>query len=146
MFKIIDHPADVAVQISSPTRAGLFQSALEAVILLLTRVEVTDSSQITASPPDLISTKKVTICGSGNDDESRLVELLDDLLYVCQDQGLFPHKVDSIKLQDYDVHADIIGIQQDGDNRLVREIKAATYHNLEILSNNGWSATIVLDV
>jgi SHS2 domain-containing protein len=137
MFQIVDHTADIAIQLEADDREGLFHIGLEAVIYLLTSDVAFDRSV----------NSQFSITASGFDDEELIIELINELLHTCQNKNWFPLSVISVKNRsDGSLVAVIRGISACFGYVLSREIKAATYHNLNITKNSNWKVKIVLDV
>jgi len=137
MFRFIEHPADLAVELEADSRELLFQSGLEAVIALLTGRE--DQKIL----PDLSS---ASISADGFDDEERLVGLLNELLYLCQVKDFYPVSVKDVSFDKTQVNAAINGSSSEHGQKLIREIKAATYHDIKIKTGKTLKVKIVLDV
>jgi len=138
VYRTIEHQADIAVEIEAADRAGLFCSALEALVSLLTGNE--DRASHT-------SCSQVVISASGYDDEECLVDLLNELLFLCQVHQKFPVEVSDVHFDsDQEVSAKIFVVETGKELTLSREIKAATYHNLKIINSPGWRTKIVFDV
>lgn len=137
MFKIVEHQADLAVELEGKTRKTLFKSGIDALIYLLTGKDISSS--------DLMD--NVEISASGFDDEERLVGLLNEFLYLCHTEGFFPIKAKETAFDDKNrVTANLSGHRKGHGFQLQREIKAVTYHNLKIQSGKIWRTKIVLDV
>jgi len=137
MFRFIEHPADIAIELEGDNRELLFQSGLEAVIALLTGKE--DQEIL----PDSSS---ASICAEGFDDEERLVGLLNELLYLCQVKDFYPISIENVSFDKSQVTAVIKGLSSRHGTKLVREIKAATYHDIKIKTGKTLKVKIVLDV
>lgn len=138
MYRTIEHQADIAVEVEASDRAGLFRAALQALKALLT--DETDYTHGT----DYICT---TISASGFDDEERLVDILNELLYISQVQRQFPVGIGAVYIDDdQNISAEIQVLAPGSGKSLSREIKAATYHNLKIISSPSWRTKIVFDV
>ncbi|MBT7616215.1 MAG: archease [Calditrichaeota bacterium] len=138
MYRTIEHQADIAVEIKAVDRAGLFCTALEALVSLLTgnkeRVSLSDCSQ-------------VVISASGYDDEECLVDLLNELIFLCQVHKKFPVAIRDVHFDaDQEVSAKIFVLEARKERAMYREIKAATYHNLRIIKSPSWRTEIVFDV
>ena len=136
-YRFVDHPADLAVELKADSRENLFQSGLEAVIALLTGEE--DQTVL----PDL---DVVTIIADGYDDEERLIGLLNEFLYLCQVKDFYPVSVEKVSFDSTRVTAVVKGQNSGHGLRLVREIKAATYHDIKIKTGKTFKVKIVLDV
>jgi SHS2 domain-containing protein len=136
-YRFVDHPADLAVELEADSMEKLFQSGLEAVIALLT------GEEDRAILPDL---SKVTIKADGYDDEERLIGLLNEFLYLCQVKNFYPFTVENVSFDNAQVTAVIKGKSRGHGLKLAREIKAATYHDINIKIGKTLKVKIVLDV
>jgi len=147
MFRFVEHQADIAVELEAGDRKSLFRNGLEAVIALLTGVPDGEGwertlEEIPKGKEDIFSIK-----GDGYDDEERLVNLLNELLNACQIDGWWPLEVESVNFSyDDTVRAWILGVRGQVNRYFVREIKAATYHNLKIDTGAIWRTKVVFDV
>jgi len=138
VYRTVEHQADIAVEIEATDRTGLFTSAMEALISMLT-------GEVGCLPCSDCS--QVPISSSGFDDEERLVNILNELLFLCQVQGQFPVMVENVHFDDEQNVTTVVNVLEIGNNRtLKREIKAATYHNLKISKYPSWKTTVVFDV
>lgn len=142
MYRIVEHQADLAIGLEAADRQGLFRSALEAVVELLTGDALHHPSETDADAQIGVS----SITSEGFDDEERLVGLLNEMLYLCQVKNLLPVEIGDITFQGVSVSAQVSGYPGRGLSRFVRDIKAATYHNLSIKKDNLWSAALIFDV
>jgi len=142
MFRQIEHSADLAVIVEAPTREELFREALNAARSLL----VTDATKKSAELPQADRDSRL-IVASGFDDEERLVGLLNELLHLIQYERWLPVRVDDLELDGDRVQARLAGLSGGARMpRLIREVKAATYHDLHITRGKVWSVRIVFDV
>jgi len=147
MFHFVEHKADLAVELEAKDRAELFKTALEALIELIIEkpedfVNIADLKENL-----LILLNTICIVASGFDDEERLISLMNEFLYLCQVKGFRPLYINNIKFDDKgNVTADLSGYPAESDIQLIREIKAATYHDLKIESGKVWRVKVVLDV
>ncbi len=137
MFQVVDHTADIAIQLEADCREELFRVGLEALIYTLTAEVACDKSE----------SSHFSITATGFDDEELMVEIINELLFACQNHDWFPLSVETINNStDGSLVAVIRAIATCGGDKLARDIKAATYHNLSITKNSKWKATVVLDV
>ncbi len=147
MFRFVEHQADIAVEMEANSREELFISALEAITAILTD----DPERYTA--PSVVDKKlnhllgNTSIRSTGFDDEERLVGLMNEFLYLCQVEGFYPLKVNSLTFsRENTVVADLSGLSGEHGLQFKREIKAATYHDLHITSDKTWRVKVVMDV
>ena len=147
MFRFVEHQADIAVELEADSREGLFISALEAITAILTG----DPERYSA--PSVVDIKlnhllgDTSIKSTGFDDEELLVGLMNEFLYLCQVEGFYPLKVNSLTFnRENSIIADLSGLSGEHGLQLEREIKAATYHDLHITSDKTWRVKVVMDV
>jgi SHS2 domain-containing protein len=130
-FKEVSHTADLAVQVWAPDLDGLFNSAAQALYHLLGVIG------------DLKRREKQQFSLESCDDESMLVLFLNELLYFYQQEGCvlddftFTHFCNRIAVDAWCGNSS-------GEST---EIKAATYHGLDIhRTERGLETIIVFDV
>lgn len=134
-YQFLDHTTDIRVKITNDTLEGLFSDALECLMTLMapgehettqgnvTRVVVTDSSDITA--------------------------LLVDFLNECLTFSHLHHEVYSSVQFDTIVQerltAKLVGAAVDG---FAEDIKAVTYHEAEVkrTAKGTWEGRLVFDI
>ena len=143
-FKELDHPADLRIEIVGRDEPELFRNAVGSLYVILGLQVVSDRS-------DLQEADKLRILGQ--DPEESLVRLLGELLYraTVERQQL---TLDTLSVRR--------GVEEEGvcevlvtgrwrtllDEEMTdkREIKAVTYHDVEIRrTRKGLSARLVMD-
>mgnify|MGYP000960768835 CR=1 FL=1 len=130
-FKEIGHTADWALEVSAPDLPGLFRLAAEGMYALT-------ETTLKAHPRVERSIELSAI-----DEESLLVAFLSELLFLSESEGLGFDRF-QITLHGPALQAQIEGAPIAGQKK---EIKAVTYHNLQISRTPaGVSVTIVFDV
>jgi SHS2 domain-containing protein len=78
------------------------------------------------------------------DREGLLVAWLDELIFRSEIRGAIFTRFDLSLVGDLEVRAEIYGI---AEPVLKTAVKAATYHRLQVLNQNGsWQARVILDV
>ena len=129
MYRWVDHTAEVELEITAPTEAGVFADALAALAeLLAVEGEGTEERRIEVSAPDR---------------PALLVAWLEELLFLAESEGFEPTGVESIALEDDQLEAVVRG--RLGDPPPL--VKAATYHGLAFeAGGSGYLARVVLDV
>ncbi|HHO76164.1 MAG TPA: archease [Deltaproteobacteria bacterium] len=131
-YRFIDHPADIGIHIVSKDRRGLFEEAAYAIIDILG-----------AKCPDKdLQNQNITV--EGLDLADTMVRWLQELLYHIEvkDLRVFSIKID--RIQETGLNAWVTG--NHSSTGLEKEIKAVTYHNLEILEvDNHFETTIIFD-
>jgi SHS2 domain-containing protein len=144
-FRELDHTADLRVEVQGKDEPDLFRNAVKSLYILLGLPE----------PPD----RREAVCAErleihGEDAEEALVALLGELLYKA---GVERRR---LNLRELSVRSCVDsgggytvvlgGDWQDvrnADTAGEREIKAVTYHDVQIRRTpGGWSARIVMDL
>ncbi len=134
-YKLIDHTADVGIQVEAPTAAALFETAARAFTEIVTDVE-------TVMP----RVKRAVELDEENL-EVLLVSWLQELLYLLETEGLafsrFEVNIDGTRL-----HAAVWGEPFNPDlHPRKSDVKAVTYHQLEVRRRgDSWEARVIFDV
>ncbi len=130
-FQECEHTADWELLVWAPDREALFEQAAIGMYKLM-------GTSLQAAPR--VARNLVLVSG---DPESLLVTFLAELLFMGEQEGLgFDHF--DLEIQDLRLHAHIIGGIIEAQDK---EIKAVTYHNLELRrTDEGFSVNIVFDV
>lgn len=127
----VEHTADMAVELWAPTEAELLREGARALAGILTEGQSYEATESRSIELESI------------DSEDRLVQWLNEVLYLATVEGLLTVDAE-IELLPGGLRATIAGTRPD---TLAAEIKSATYHDLEVRTENGrWSARVVLDV
>jgi SHS2 domain-containing protein len=130
-YKILDHPADIKVQAFSKTKEELFLNALKGMAEILKPV------------PDSESVRR-DIKVESIDLDNLLVDFLSEVLYLSQVNKEVYKNIKFISFNDKKLEGELIG---DKIRSLGEEIKAVTYHGLEISQKNGlYQATVLFDI
>lgn len=131
-YRYIDHTADIGIHVVSENERGLFEEAARALIDILG-----------ASCPDK-DLEHLKVAVEGLDRTDTLVRWLQELLYLIEVKDLRVFSLRVSTLQETSLEAELEGIHS--PSRLRMEIKAVTYHNLEIAEvDNRVQATIIFD-
>ncbi|MFH1553163.1 MAG: archease [Candidatus Omnitrophota bacterium] len=135
-YEQIPHTADLAARIYGQNIPELFENAAYAMFALMgdiDRLELEETVLVEVEAPDT---------------ESLLVTWLNELLYRAYSRSALFSEFKVLSLEGNKLRAEAKG-QRLGENkeRLRSEIKAATYHDLEIeKSDEGYQVTVVFDV
>ena len=134
-FEFIDHTADVGILISAPTPEGMFEVAALAFTELVTQVDSLNHSV----------ERRIRL--HEDDMEALLVSWLQELLYLLDTEDLVFGRF-QVKLQDFSMEATAWGEVLDPEIHPIKtEIKAVTYHQLEVEQNDqGWRAKVIFDI
>lgn len=135
-YELIDHTADIGIRISARDRSTLFSRAAWALFDLigdLEAVEVRSEDQVSLQSPEL---------------ETLMVMWLNELIYRHETAGLLAREFDVTIRDGFSLTARIGGETIDvARHEIFRNIKAATYHQLEVKQAKGWwHAQIIFDV
>jgi SHS2 domain-containing protein len=130
-FLELAHTADWALQVWAPDLARLLAAAAQGMYGLM---EV----HLAAEPRTQVSLELEAVDG-----ESLLVAFLGELLYMGEDQGLAFDSFD-LEIKEFRLSGILHGAPIESQRK---EIKAVTYHELEIMHRNSrLEATVVFDV
>jgi SHS2 domain-containing protein len=135
-YETFDHTADLGVVIRAATGEELYCRAARLLAHLLTgRLEVPLRQQVT-----------ISLISSGP--EELLVDFLREVLYLFTRDKFLVGACRMLLLKDTQLEAILAGdIGEPDEERACREIKAVTYHLLEVVkSGEGWRARVVFDV
>lgn len=134
-FEYFDHAADLGIRVAAPSLPELFAAALRAVM-----------NWIGPAPAGAESEIEVRL--EEQDLEGLLVRWLQEALYLFQQKRAYITGVSRLVLEGTRLEALLIGRTWDEeDRRSFSEVKAVTYHRLQIRQEeSGWYARIVLDI
>lgn len=140
-YEFLDHTADVAVELSAPTREALFAEAL---------VAFTD----TLTDPAKVGAKEVhRLEVAAEDLPALMVEWLGELVYRFEVDGLLFARAE-VTIEECDggfrLVAEARGEAYDEEEHpLEVQVKGVTYHRLEVREEpggGGWFGRIIFDV
>ena len=135
-FEIIDHTADIGIVAYGSDYAALFKNAAVGMLSLITDLSKVEKKLV----------KEIVL--QEQDSVTLLVEWLNGLLYELDAEHLIFNDF-TLVMQDGDrLTATCYGEKLDPQKHAIkREIKAATYHNLNIMKeDNVYSAAIIFDI
>ena len=132
----IEHTADVAIEAGAPDLPALFDRCAAGMTDLIAEGE----------PPERRVEHPVT--ASGADLPELLADFLRQLLWLHASTGFLYAGARFLQLEPTQLDAVVTGESVDpARHALVREIKAVTYHQLEVTpSPDGWRAQVIFDV
>ncbi len=132
-FRVLDHDADIRIEVYGVSRRGLFENAAKGIFSL-----VTDPGRVRP-----VVEKRISVRGNGE----LLVNFLNELLFIWDVERFIPKEIS------VDFVADGVNAVLKGENfdearhSVLLEMKAVTYHNFAITERNGvFTATFVIDV
>jgi SHS2 domain-containing protein len=135
-YKILDHTADIGIEVWGKTKKDALANTVEAMFDLLA-----DSNNV-----NVVQEKQLNI--SGADMADMLINLLREALYLFHAQAWLCKKCEILELNKEKIVASFSGEPYDAKkHQLKMEIKAVTYHTLKIERvDKGWRARVIFDV
>lgn len=140
-FEPIEHTADVGLRVWAGTCEELFRQAALGMVAILVdpgSVRASEAREVRVSAADL---------------EEALVSFLQEVLYLYEVEGFVTREVEISEAGEAGVRARLWGEARDpGRHEALAEIKAATYHALDIRRREEeggperWETTIVFDI
>ncbi len=133
-YEFLEHTADVAFRAYGKSVDELFEhaaQALESVMVCLDDVACEDTRIVTLTSDTC---------------ENLLYDWLSELL-IFFEVDLFAVRYSRVQTKDLSLHAECRGERIDpSKHRLKEEVKAVTYHELEVTKNAYFQAQVTLDV
>ena len=134
-FEIINHTADVGIIAYGADIKQAFANAARALFSLIT--ELDDVEEILYRDIELTAT----------DEESLLVEWLNELIYLFDAEQVIFKRFDITQLSNTRLKARSYGEKVDrSKHRLKTGVKAATYHMLKINKGDGGKVQVLFDI
>ncbi len=135
-FWQIEHTADVAIAASGPDLTSLFDRCAAGMFSLIVEGE------------PIAPREEFRVEAEGEDQEELLVDFLRELLWLHARHDFLYAEADFEELGPQRLVARVRGERVDPEHhQLVREIKAVTYHGLEMVCGEGiCTARIIFDV
>jgi SHS2 domain-containing protein len=92
--------------------------------------------------------KKVEVSLDGNDLPDLMVKWLSEILYLLEGESLIVTEISINSISSDKITSTLSVIEFDsGYHEVLREIKAVTYHQIEVKEQNGlWTARIIFDL
>lgn len=135
-YTLLDHTADLKIQITGESQAALFQNAGLALADLICALD------------RLTPEESLTIDIEGDDPADLMVNYLRELLYQWSGEEKLINSVDILDLSERTLSARIHTTHYHPDRHaILNEIKAVTYHQIAVEpTDGGWQATVVFDI
>ena len=135
-YEFFNHTADVGIRVFGKSLAELFENAGFALFDI-----ITDIAKVREREMRCITISRESI-------DELLVEWLNSLLYLNATELLLCSKFLIQEIAQQSLTGEALGeIFQDHRHVIKTEVKAVTYHGLNVHQDNGlWKATVVLDV
>ena len=135
-YELIEHTADIGVRVYGRDLKGLFRNAAYCMFDIIADLE------------GLTQSVSADFAIEADNYEELLVRWLDELLYNFYTKWIIFFEFDILELGEKGMKARAFGrLVGENRNRLKTEIKAATYHNLNIKKQTDYySVEIIFDV
>ncbi len=134
-FEIVDHTADVGIIAYGTDISQAFANAARALFSLITELDNVEEflhRDIELTAPD---------------EESLLVEWLNELIYLFDTENIVFRRFDVTKLNNTQLKARSYGEKVDSSkHRLKTGVKAATYHMLKVDKGNDCRVQVLFDI
>lgn len=135
-FKTVEHTADIGIEVKADTLEELFEGAALGMLSII----VDPSSDIGRGI-------EVEISLEAGDIEGLLFEWLNELLFIMDARGVLLSVFQVDGINDLHLEATVRGEKiRQGENRLMTEVKAATFHQLLVEKRGTWFARVIFDV
>ena len=140
-YTIFDHTADVGLEVRGTSLEDLLATAARATFdqtLEDWPAAVDCRREVCVRPP----------AGLESDRPELFVDWLQELLYLFETERLVPLEYDFVAVGPREIEADVgFGRFEPGRHRTRLEVKAVTYHQIEVReAPDGWHARFILDI
>jgi len=134
-FEIVDHTADVGIIAYGADMSQAFANAARALFSLIT--ELDNVEEVIYRDIEL----------TAQDEESLLVEWLNELIYLFDAENILFNRFDITRLNNTRLKARSYGEKVDSSkHKLKTGVKAATYHMLKIDKGDGCKVQVLFDI
>ena len=134
-FEILNHTADVGIIAYGADMNETFANAAKALFSLIT--ELDDVEEVLHRDIEL----------TAPDEESLLVEWLNELIYLFDVENIVFNRFDITRLDNTQLKARSYGEKVDSSkHRLKTGVKAVTYHMLKIDKGDGYKVQVLFDI
>jgi len=135
-FEFIDHEADVGIRIRGESLPDLFLTGARAVMSWI------------GSPPCPVRVVHETVSLEAEGIDDLLVRWLQEVLYLFHQRHAYLTGAESMEFPTGRMICVVTAsVWSDSDAASFQEIKAVTYHQLEVVrEESGWSARVILDL
>ncbi|BCA81054.1 archease [Desulfuromonas sp. AOP6] len=135
-YRLLEHTADMGIEATAATLEELYTQAAKGLIAI-----IFEDAGGTA-----LSDRAIELDGS--DLADLLVRWLNEILYLIEVEHFLPCRFTLEPIQDHHLRGIVGGFHFDVENvRAEREIKAVTYHRLEVIrQGSDWLARVYVDL
>lgn len=135
-YRLLNHTADLGICINGSSLKKLFENAGKALLEQL--VNIKQSSEC----------KRLPISLSGTDHADLMVKWLSEILYIFNGENLVVEDIMVKSVRENRINSILTFTPfTAAKHDLIREIKAVTYHQIEVKKKkNLWSARVIFDL
>ena len=134
-FEIVNHTADVSIIAYGADISQAFANAARALFSLMT--EIDDVAEVLHRDIEL----------TASDQESLLVEWLNELIYLFDVENIIFKRFDITEINNTQLKARSYGEKVDSSkHKLKTGVKAATYHMLKVDKGNDCKVQVLFDI
>jgi SHS2 domain-containing protein len=135
-YEAIDHTADFGIRVFGDNPIDLFQNSAMALM---------DQVVETANHPPQ---KEIRLSIKGNDWPDLMVNWLREILYLWSGKALLTRSVQIQSITEKSLSSRVgVDLFSPQRHTLISEIKAVTYHQIQVLDRGGlWEATVIFDI
>jgi SHS2 domain-containing protein len=135
-YEYFDHAADVGIRVRGTSLADLFVTGAQALMAWIGPAPAADDSL----------RESVSVHADGL--EELYVRWLQEVLYLFHQRHAYLTGAETVDVEDGRLHAMITAsVWSDASASGFQEIKAVTYHQLEVCQDGpGWRASVILDI
>ena len=135
-YEILEHTADIGIRVKAKDLKTLFSRGAQAMFEIIAGLKkVSQAGQ-----------EELTVVQKAESLEELFINWLNELLSLSSANGLIFTDFKIKSLSENSLEARVLGAKA-GNYEINKEIKAATYHQLQITkSGNDWKAEVIFDV
>jgi SHS2 domain-containing protein len=135
-YKVFDHTADLGLEIFGKDERELFSNAAFAIFDLTVDLRDVNASEV----------RRISVTGS--DREDLFINYLREILYIFNGEGMLLKEFSILEISSRRLVGEVRGEAFNSERHSIKaEIKAVTYHQVEVGKNKGgWKARVIFDV
>jgi len=137
LYKLIDHTADLGIEVTGLTKKDLFTKAALSLMDIVVERKGTP-----------VGVKEKALSVEGSDPADLLINFLREILYLVNGEALIVEECD---IQECSTQRLVAKLRVEPYNKekdsIKMELKAVTYHGLAVeKTKKGWKARVIFDV
>ena len=135
-YRLFNHTADLGMRVNGVSQKKLFENAGKALIEQLVDIKQRSGGEI------------LPISLSAADFADLMVKWLSEILYLFNGENLVVEDISVANVRENHINSTLTVAPFNTDKHdLIREIKAVTYHQIEVKKkNNLWTARVIFDL